>query len=108
MKRLARQDELEEIIATVGQTFLGLTVNCGRCHDHKFDPISSREYYALIASIDGVQHGDRKILVDEVAERLPALEQQIRDLRTQIQQIDDAARRTILAERRHCRPTTRR
>ncbi|MFM8578565.1 MAG: DUF1549 domain-containing protein, partial [Planctomycetaceae bacterium] len=36
MKQLARQDELEEVLGTLGQAFLGLTLNCARCHDHKF------------------------------------------------------------------------
>ena len=40
-------DEWEERIAAVSETFLGLTVACARCHDHKFDPISSEDYYAL-------------------------------------------------------------
>ncbi len=40
-------DEWEERIAAVSGTFLGLTVACARCHDHKFDPISSEDYYAL-------------------------------------------------------------
>ncbi len=59
MKLAARHDELEELAGVVGQTFLGMTINCARCHDHKFDPITAREYYRFIAALDGVQHGER-------------------------------------------------
>ena len=38
---------IEDTIDTVGKSILGLTISCGRCHDHKFDPISSKDYYAL-------------------------------------------------------------
>ena len=61
MKKSARYDELEEIAGVVGQTFLGLTINCARCHDHKFDPITTKEYYQFIAALDGVQHGTRDV-----------------------------------------------
>src|SRR6185503_20090199 len=40
-------DMVDDQIDTVGKAFLGLTVGCARCHDHKFDPISNRDYYAL-------------------------------------------------------------
>lgn len=46
---LARFDELDDIAAVTGQTFLGLTVNCARCHDHKLDPIPQKDYYQLIS-----------------------------------------------------------
>jgi hypothetical protein len=48
-----RYDYLDEILGTVGKGTLGLTVNCARCHDHKFDPIRQKDYYALQASIFG-------------------------------------------------------
>ena len=57
MKRQARQDELEEIVGTATQGFLGLTVHCARCHDHKTDPIPNREYYRVAAALSGVHHG---------------------------------------------------
>ncbi|MCA9080303.1 MAG: PSD1 domain-containing protein, partial [Planctomycetaceae bacterium] len=60
-KRLARQDELSEVVANVGQTILGLSIGCARCHDHKFDAITSRDYYALQAYFAGLQYGERPL-----------------------------------------------
>ena len=48
-KELALYDQLDDLVATTGQVFLGLTVDCARCHDHKIDPISQRDYYSLLA-----------------------------------------------------------
>jgi len=44
-----RYDWLDDIVATTGQVFLGLTINCARCHDHKIDPLPQRDYYSLLA-----------------------------------------------------------
>ncbi len=49
----ARYDELDDLVATTGQVFLGLTVNCARCHDHKLDPIPQKDYYSLLAFFQG-------------------------------------------------------
>lgn len=57
MRANVRQDELEDMIGVIGQAFLGLTIHCARCHDHKFDPIPQEDYYRLQAVLAGVRHG---------------------------------------------------
>jgi len=44
-----RFDQLDDMVKTVGSTFLGLTIHCARCHEHKFDPISQADYYRLVS-----------------------------------------------------------
>jgi hypothetical protein len=56
-----RADELDDMVATTGTAFLGLTLGCARCHSHKFDPIAHREYYAMTALFSGVRHGERAL-----------------------------------------------
>ncbi|CAN5914189.1 DUF1549 domain-containing protein [soil metagenome] len=46
-KHMLRMDIVDEQIETVGKAFLGMTIGCARCHDHKFDPIPTKDYYAL-------------------------------------------------------------
>ena len=70
MKRQSRADEIEELVGAIGQTFVGLTVNCARCHAHKFDPISQDEYYQLSAAVAGLNHGTREI--QQPGQRAPA------------------------------------
>ncbi len=52
----SREEQLEEIVSGVSQAFLGLTVQCARCHDHKFDSISQEDYYRVKAVFEGVDH----------------------------------------------------
>ena len=99
MKKLAKQDELEEVIAAVGQTFLGLTVNCARCHDHKFDPIKQTEYYQLISTIAGMNHGERVERTDDEAERVRQLSTELSEASKQLSVFDDNVRKQILAAR---------
>ncbi len=56
-----RADELHDMVSTTGSAFLGLTVGCARCHNHKFDPIPQTDYFAMKAVFEGVQHGERKL-----------------------------------------------
>ena len=63
-----RADTIDDMVRAASETFLGLTVGCARCHDHKFDPITQADYYALNATFAGVQHGSRE-LATEAARR---------------------------------------
>lgn len=47
-----RADELDDMIRTTSQTFLGITLGCARCHNHKFDPLTMVDYYSLAAILD--------------------------------------------------------
>jgi mono/diheme cytochrome c family protein len=44
-----RYDQLDDLVSTTGQAFLGLTIGCARCHDHKFEPLTARDYYSLVS-----------------------------------------------------------
>ncbi len=56
----ARFDEYDDLVTTTGQAFLALTVNCARCHDHKIDPISQKDYYSMVAFMrDVTSYADR-------------------------------------------------
>jgi mono/diheme cytochrome c family protein len=97
-RRRAREEEMEELITAVSQSFLGVTVNCARCHDHKFDPVSQADYYRIKSVFAGVSHADgrkpglRSILTPtqrKIREaRLTPLRQRISALTAQLAKLD--------------------
>tara|TARA_B100000945_G_scaffold314054_1_gene311070 strand:- start:799 stop:3549 length:2751 start_codon:yes stop_codon:yes gene_type:complete len=81
--RQARADRMDEIIQTVGASVMGVTIGCARCHNHKFDPISLKDYYALTAIFQDVEFGGRQ---PEYASKHP-LKRQGDDLLVQIDEL---------------------
>jgi len=104
MKAVVRQDELEDMVGTISQTFLALTVHCARCHDHKFDPVRQSEYYRLTSALGGVRHGERDVTTEadraRFARQLAAREQQTAEVTARLKSLEEPARGAILAERR--------
>ncbi len=109
--RQQRADDLDDIVATTGAAFLGLTTGCARCHDHKFDPISQRDYYALAAVFAGVKHAERPLRTPENEQRkLRAAEirEQIKLLQAELAQFEPLAftGRTIIIDDEDAAQTT--
>jgi len=102
MKRVMRQDELEDLVGTVAQTFLGLTVHCARCHDHKFDPIRQTDYYRLASALAGVGRGERSLPARP--KNATELASQLAELRSQLEVIDAPGRATVLEQRGKATP----
>lgn len=102
-RAITREDEMEDLIGTVGQGFLGLTINCARCHAHKFDPISHEEYYRVKAVFDGVKHGERPIMEpDELKardERITILNKQLAAAQEQISHLESEGEKRAIAQR---------
>ena len=87
-----RWDYLDDVVATLGRGVLGMTIQCARCHDHKFDPILQKDYYSMTASIFGYVETDWPMLPDEQAHeylaRTAELDEQVSAVREQIREIE--------------------
>lgn len=97
---LARQTALNDLTANVGAVFLGLSIGCAQCHDHKFDPLLQTDFYQLQAFFAGIVLQDRRPLADP--QRLVEYERQraqwlaeTAELRRELHAIETEARRIL-------------
>ncbi|HEV8544087.1 MAG TPA: DUF1549 and DUF1553 domain-containing protein [Verrucomicrobiae bacterium] len=68
-RQIARYIDRDDIVSTVMNTFVSTTVQCARCHDHKFDPVTQKEYYALQAVFAGTDKANRYFDADPEVHR---------------------------------------
>ncbi len=85
----ARQDSIDDVISTTSLAFLGVTVGCARCHDHKFDPIPQKDYYrmqAVFFSIKDVKfplvNADVVVAHEAEIKRIQALQKPLNEAKT--------------------------
>ncbi len=107
-----RFDQLDDVIKTVGTSMLGLTIHCARCHDHKFDPITQKDYYGLLAFFSPSQRYIRdnnssiELEIATAEERMrffmltTDIDGKVKGLRDQLEGLRAPIRESILAERK--------
>jgi Protein of unknown function (DUF1553)/Protein of unknown function (DUF1549)/Planctomycete cytochrome C len=87
-----RHEYLDDLIATTGKGLLGLTIQCARCHNHKFDPIPQRDYYSLAATFFGYVETTHPLVPPAEAEayetKVRDIDARLKSLRAEIKKIE--------------------
>jgi hypothetical protein len=103
-----RMDELDDILATTGGAFLGMTLGCARCHNHKFDPIPQKDYYRMQAVFFPSQYLDTPLAnAAEIAknkEAVKAIDDQVAPLKSSLESLEKPYRERILQEKKNRLP----
>jgi hypothetical protein len=81
-------DEWEERVDAVSRTFLGLTVACARCHDHKYDPITSEDYYALAGVFASCRQTERPIISESLNAPVRTAKNEVKNLEDELAKLE--------------------
>jgi hypothetical protein len=87
-------EEWEERIEALSGALLGLTVACARCHDHKFDPVTQQDYYALAGVLASIRQEDLPIIAPDLAAPAAEARRRVTDLQNQIDKLAKAKEQT--------------
>ena len=111
-------DIIDEQVDTLGKTFMGMTFGCARCHDHKFDPIPTKDYYALAGIFKSTktmmnfqnmaEWQERPLVSPDVEGKLKRINAEIKDLQRKRNQVRDTAGEALLGQARLALEATRR
>jgi hypothetical protein len=106
-----RYDQLDDIIRTTSQAFLGITLGCARCHNHKFDPLSNHDYYRLAAVLNPLKRPlngrtELDLPAGTLAQRAALLERdrRIDEVRKQIAEVRDSIHAEFLSSGKSALP----
>jgi hypothetical protein len=98
-----RYEYLDDMIGTVGRGILGLTVQCARCHNHKFDPIPQKDYYKMQAALWGAVEVDHPLTSSEEAKayekKVAEINARLAELRDRIRKIEQPYRDRLLPDK---------
>ncbi|WP_417736619.1 DUF1553 domain-containing protein [Rosistilla oblonga] len=99
-------DEWEDRVDVISRGLLGLTVACARCHDHKYDPISAKDYYALAGVFASIRQTTRPLISDEAIaasqparDQVAALEAETKKIQKELKPLEAKIKKAAQSER---------
>jgi Protein of unknown function (DUF1553)/Protein of unknown function (DUF1549)/Planctomycete cytochrome C len=97
---MTRQDELDDIVSTTSAAFLGVTMGCARCHNHKYDPLAQKDYYRMVSVFAPSVRTNIPLapapLVEKYEKEVLAIDRQIDTLTQQIRQLHKPVRDRLI------------
>jgi hypothetical protein len=93
---MTRMDELDDVVSTTSAAFLGLTLGCARCHNHKYDPIAQKDYYQMVAVFAPSVRTEIPLVPTAVAEKY---DRQVQEVDSRINLLDDQIRSIVSSTR---------
>ncbi len=87
----AKSETLDDRVDTFSRTFLGLTMACARCHDHKFDPIPIQDYYSIAGIFNNSKGGETPLVGAEVVREYQEVRRPINELRVKVRDVRQTA-----------------
>jgi len=97
----AEAETLSDRVDTFSRAFLGLTVACARCHDHKFDPITTQDYYAIAGIFKNSRNGEHPLVPQTVVDMFKKGQEAIKNQENAVNQYLDAEAQRLKVERPH-------
>ncbi len=99
-----RMDDLDDLVATTSNAFLGLTVGCARCHNHKFDPIAQKDYYRMQAVFFSTKATEYPLVNEEEVKRFNAEQAHITELqvpwKAKLTEIEKPYKEKLIADKK--------
>ena len=89
-KEQFRVEAVVDRVSTTSSAFLGLTLACARCHDHKYDPISQREFYQFFALLNNADEPSLALPTTQQAKELPAIDAEVAAVEKRLKEADGA------------------
>lgn len=98
-----RSDEMDDMVATTSSVFMGLTMGCARCHDHKYDPLPTKDYYRMVAIFNSSEKAEKPLVsAEEIAQHKvlnKAVDEQQKPYKQELATLEKPLRERLMNEK---------